>query len=349
MTQPFRHGGQKYPKGTLRLKSHLFHNIQTFIRLLNGLAEWRRALLNREGSSLNAGGILAEAVGVPLVVRPEAKIPLIIPSVDWWMTSHCNLACDFCFGPRPGRDPVELRGDILQALVASSARAVTFCGGEPLLIRRVGQYAAALRRSGKSIVLNTNGQLLRRRLDQGLRLTDFDVVGISIDGPTAEIHRAMRGNKADFDEAFKAARMVKYTSGVKLKFATVVSAVNRDGLPAMARIIHRLRPEVWRLYQYSSRGDQNFGQRRHWLPDHEFQLLAKEAANLAAPVLTAPSTEAETEGCLIVDPSGNVLQPTGTSYLRLGNCLEEPLDQIWAKAPMQSKVIDNKLWLSVLS
>ena len=95
--------------------------------------------------------------------------------------------------------------------------------------------------------------------------------------------------------------------------------------------------------------DQNFGQRRHWLPDDEFQLLAKEAANLAAPVLTAPSTEAETEGCLIVDPSGNVLQPTGTSYLRLGNCLEEPLDQIWAKAPMQSKVIDNKLWLSVLS
>ena len=285
---------------------------------------------------------------MPHMAEPEAKIPSIIPSIDWWMTSHCNLACDFCFGPKPSRDPVELRGEILQSLVASSARAVTFCGGEPLLIRRVGQYAATLRRSGKSIVLNTNGQLLRRRVDQGLRLTDFNVVGISIDGPTAEIHRAMRGNNADLDEAFKAARMVRYTSGVKLKFATVVSAVNRDGLPAMARIIHRLRPDVWRLYQYSSRGDQNFGQQRHWLSDDDFQLLVKEATNLAAPVLTAPSTEAETEGCLIVDPSGNVLQPAGISYLRLGNCLEEPLDQIWAKAAMQSKVIDNKLWLSVL-
>jgi MoaA/NifB/PqqE/SkfB family radical SAM enzyme len=296
---------------------------------------------------LNAAGILAKAPGTPLMAEPEAKITSI-PSIDWWMTSHCNLACDFCFGPRPVRDPIELRGEILRALVASSSRAVTFCGGEPLLIRRIGQYAATLRRSGKSIVLNTNGQLLRRRLDQGLRLTDFNVVGISIDGPTAEIHRAMRGNNADLDEAFKAARMVRYTSGVKLKFATVVSAVNRDGLPAMARIIHRLRPDVWRLYQYSSRGDQNFGQQRHWLSDDDFQLLAKEAANLAAPVLTMPSTEAETEGCLIVDPSGNVLQPAGNNYLRLGNCLEEPLDQIWAKAAMQSKVIDNKLWLSVL-
>jgi MoaA/NifB/PqqE/SkfB family radical SAM enzyme len=287
---------------------------------------------------------LAEAVGAPLVAEPEAKIP----SIDWWVTSHCNLACDFCFGPRPSRDPIELRGEILQALAASSARAVTFCGGEPLLIRRIGQYAATLRRRGKSIVLNTNGQLLRRRLDQGLRLADFTIVGISIDGPTAGIHRAMRGNNADLDEALKAARLVKYAAGVKLKLATVVSAVNRDELPAMARIVHRLHPDIWRLYQYSSRGDQNFGQQRHLLSGYEFQLLAKEAANLAAPVPTAPSTEAETEGCLIVDPSGNVLLPAGSKYLRLGNCLDEPLDRIWAKIPLQSTIINNKLWLSVL-
>ncbi|HEY1000489.1 MAG TPA: radical SAM protein, partial [Streptosporangiaceae bacterium] len=91
-----------------------------------------------------------------------------IPSVDWWMTSRCNLACDFCYGPVPGQDPVELRPEILRALAASSARAVTLCGGEPLLIRKIGEYAGTLRRSGKSVVLNTNGELLRRRLDQGL-------------------------------------------------------------------------------------------------------------------------------------------------------------------------------------
>jgi MoaA/NifB/PqqE/SkfB family radical SAM enzyme len=294
---------------------------------------------------LNAGGTLAEAVRAPLAAEPEAKIP----SIDWWMTSRCNLACDFCFGPVPSRDPVELRGEILQALVASSARAVTFCGGEPLLIRKISQYAAALGRSGKSIVLNTNGQLLRRRLDQGLRLADFTVVGISMDGPTAEVHRAMRGKNADLDEVLKAARLVKRTAGVSLKLATVVSAVNRDELSALARMVHDLRPDIWRLYQYSGRGDQNFGQQRHSLADDEFQFLAKEATNLAAPVPTAPSTAAETEGCLIVDPSGNVLQPAEGRYHRLGNCLEEPLDRIWMKVPAQSTVIKNKLWLSVIS
>ena len=294
---------------------------------------------------MNAGGTLAEAVGTLLPAGPKAEIP----SVDWWMTSHCNLTCDFCYGPVPGKDPVERRPGILQALAASSARVVTLCGGEPLLIRRIGEYAATLRRCGKSVVLNTNGELLRRRLDQGLSLADFSMAGISIEGSTADIHCAMRGEKANFHEVIEAARLVAREPGIRLKLATVVSAVNRDNLPALAATVRDLAPDIWRLYQYSSRGDQNDGRQRHWLPDDEFGRLASQAAALAAPVPTAPSTEAETEGCLIVDPSGNVLEPAGGSYVRRGNCLEEPLDQIWAESPARSAVINNKRWLSVLS
>jgi MoaA/NifB/PqqE/SkfB family radical SAM enzyme len=276
---------------------------------------------------LNAGGTLAEAVSGPLSAGAEAGIL----SVDWWTTSHCNLTCDFCYGPVPGRDPVELRYDILQAIQASSARAVTFCGGELLLVKKVDEYAGILRHGGKSTVLNTNGELLRRRLDQGFKLDAFTMAGISIEGSTPEVHRAMRGNKADLAEVLAAARLVAAAPGVSLKFGTVVSAVNSDDLPALARIVRDLAPDIWRLYQYSGRGDQNTGQHRHWLSEGEFRRLAAMAAELASPVLTAPSNEAETAGCLIADPAGNVLQPSGAGYFRLGNCLTEPLDRIWTE------------------
>src|ERR1700730_11978871 len=95
--------------------------------------------------------------------------PAVIPSVDWWVTSRCNLACDFCYGPVPGRDPVERREAILSALRNCSAPVVTFCGGEPLLVRKVDQYAASLSARGKYTVLNTNGSLLRKRLSQGFQ------------------------------------------------------------------------------------------------------------------------------------------------------------------------------------
>lgn len=288
---------------------------------------------------------MGEAARTPLPAGERNQIP----SVDWWTTSHCNLACDFCYGPVPGKDPVERRDAIFEALATSSARAVTFCGGEPLLLRKIGEYAAALRQRGKAAVLNTNGELLRRRLDQGLRLSDFAVIGISLEGSTPDVHRAMRGQKADFHAVIEAARLVRKEPGVSLKLATVVSRVNRDNLPDLATTVRDLAPDVWRLYQYSSRGNHNTGQQRHSIKDDEFEYLVKEAGNLAAPVPTAPSAESETEGCLIVDPAGNVLQPVGSTYQRRGNCLEEPLDRIWAQIPARSTIISNKRWLSVLS
>lgn len=301
-------------------------------------------LLFTEERLLDAGGIGPEATHASPAVRLQAEIP----SVDWWTTSHCNLSCDFCYGPIPGRDPVQRRPEILRAIAASSARVVTFCGGEPLLIRKVDEYAASLRQLGKSTVLNTNGELLLRRVAQGLKLAAFTMVGISIEGSTQAIHRAMRGAKADLDEVIEAARLVTMVAGVSLKLGTVVSAVNRDDLPALARIVRGLSPDVWRLYQYSSRGDQNTGQDRHRVGDDEFRRLAQEAAELVAPVPTAPSTEADTEGCLIIDPSGNVLQPGGVSYVQRGNCLEKPLDHLWAEMPSRPAIIKNKLWLSIL-
>ena len=277
--------------------------------------------------------------------RPSAGLSAGIPSVDWWITSRCNLACDFCYGPEPTRDPVELREKILAAIAACSAAVVTFCGGEPLVVRDIGRYARRLADGGKRTVLNTNGSLLHKRLDQGLDLA-FAAVGLSVDGSTEAVHQAMRGTKADLGEVLRAAGIVAGLPGVSLKLGTVVSAVNRDDLPSLAALVGRLKPDIWRLYQYSARGVQNVGQQRHTLSEDEFRRLAERAARQAAPVPTAPSSENQTAGCLIVDPAGNVLQPTRAGYLNHGNCLNEAIDDIWAKNPITCHDYREKRWLS---
>ena len=47
--------------------------------------------------------------------------------------------------------------------------------------------------------------------------------GISIEGSTPEIHRAMRGGKADLNEVIEADRLVNKEPYVSLKLATVVT------------------------------------------------------------------------------------------------------------------------------
>ena len=81
-------------------------------------------------------------------------------------------------------------------------------------------------------------------------------------------------------------------------------------------------------YQYSARGVQNIGQKRHTLSEDEFRRLAEQVARRAAPVTTAPSSESQTAGCLLVDPAGTVLQPTDVGYISHGNCLNEAIDDI---------------------
>ncbi|MGD0553669.1 MAG: radical SAM protein [Streptosporangiaceae bacterium] len=273
---------------------------------------------------------------------------MLIPSVDWWITSHCNLACDFCYGPEPGRDQRSLHDAILEAINASSTDAVTFCGGEPLLVRELPEYARFLTTKHKRVVLNTNGLLLRRQFTR--RDFPFDVVGLSIEGSTEDVHRAMRGAKANLPEVLAAAAFVSALPGVSLKVATVVSAVNKADLENLATMVReRIKPDVWRLYQYSSRGPVNKGQARHRLNAEEFALLAESTAKAAHPVKVVPSSEDANVGCLIVDMRGDVLQPVADGYRILGNCLRQPIDEIFqSSSDFVSMVVQNKRWLSVL-
>jgi hypothetical protein len=112
--------------------------------------------------------------------------------------------------------------------------------------------------------------------------------------------------------------------------------------PTGPKLVRRLAAAVWRLYQYSERGMLNTGQLRHRLTGAQFHWLAGRAADLAAPVRVASSSERQTARCLIVDPAGTVLVPTATGYQQCGNCLDEPLDDIWARIPEQSTIIANK-------
>ena len=266
---------------------------------------------------------------------------------DWRITSRCTLACDFCYGPVPGKDPVQLRSSIARSLRESSAGVVTFCGGEPLLVEEVGEYAVQMQQAGKQTVLNTNGQLLRRRLSNGMPLA-FDVVGLSLDGSAVETHRKMRGDRADFGAVLDAADIVASAPGVTLKLATVVSSVNREDIAKMTRLITELKPDIWRLYQYVPGGPYNRGRQRHEIPEDDFREIAAGVKAAVAPIPVFASTAStQGPGCLLVRTDGTVFHAGADGDVIHGNCLDKPLDTIWKEieSSQSGKVIlNNKGW-----
>lgn len=279
----------------------------------------------------------------------------MIPSVDWWITSHCTLKCDFCYGPVPGKDPVELRGDILNAILGSSAQCVSFCGGEPMIVRQVNDYAQQLRNHGMRTILNTNGELLLRLLNSTKSSLPYDVIGISLDGGTGDTHRNMRGTRARFIHAVASARIIRTRQPeTKLKIGTVVSKVNAHTLKEeLFPLMLFVRPDVWRLYQYAERGAYNRGIDRHRISTEDFNVIVSELRaelewlGLSETMTIAPATATTGAGCMIIDMNGDVMLPSASGYVKRGNCLETDLDEIWEELPERDAVIQNKQWHSI--
>ena len=214
------------------------------------------------------------------------------------------------------------------------------------MVREINVYASLQKRHGKTTILNTNGELLLRHLKRHAGDFPFDVVGISIDGATAAVHQAMRGPRASLERTIVAATWASSQPGVRLKVGTVVSAVNLESLPELAVLIRRLRPFVWRLYQYSPWGPQNRGRDRHAVDREQFDTAVQRAVAMVAPIQVASSGVDVTGGCVIVDPGGNILRAEQSGYMVLGNCLRESVAAVWSRLPRPSSVIENKRWLA---
>ena len=125
---------------------------------------------------------------------------MIAPSIDIYLTYRCNLRCRHCFvGDRlnSGRnfDP-----DLLRLLIDScldwQTREVTFLGGEPTLYPGIHHVIESVLERDMRARVVTNGlaglRLLIYRVQDPTKLT----VGFSIDGSSAQIHDAVRGQGA---------------------------------------------------------------------------------------------------------------------------------------------------------
>lgn len=281
--------------------------------------------------------------------------PNVIDSADWWVTSLCNLACDFCYGPEPGRDPAYLREQIALSLAASPAKTITFCGGEPLVLgKEIFEYARLFKAAGKRVVLNTNGELLERAIEKHLRPGEelpFDVIGISIEGHNQATHGEMRqrrdGKPASFAATFSGILAVKEYDQTSLKTASVVSGVSVGWLPQLVEFLrYEAEPDVIRFYQYNPNGSYNRGQIRHAISLNEFN-RAVRAAELHADWSQIYASDNESQNCLIVDPNGGVSVSNKTGYTLLGNCLNEQIGELWDRQPESicGGVQRNKRWI----
>ena len=153
------------------------------------------------------------------------------------LSSACNLRCKYCYAaervesPHPMLTLNEYKNLIDDLCDMSSRLSITITGGEPLLNPIWQDISAYAKSKGCELLLLTNGTLITEANAPFIKNT-FDLVTLSIDGPTRETHRLTRGD--NFDQVMRAIEILEH-QGIDYTLSMTVTRVNIDQVEAMAR------------------------------------------------------------------------------------------------------------------
>lgn len=129
------------------------------------------------------------------------------------LTDNCNMKCIYCYASQrtPPSELLTLEEyqklvDSLNHIMNGSKPTIVFTGGEPLLTDFALDLAKYIKSRGNQIELLTNGLLINPE-NVALISELFDLVKVSIDGSTAEIHDFHRGG-GTFDKVLRSIELL---------------------------------------------------------------------------------------------------------------------------------------------
>lgn len=117
--------------------------------------------------------------------------------LTWELTYACNLACRHCLSSSGRRDPRELTTEEAKAVIDELEQMQVFYvnigGGEPTVRPDFWELVDYATSHHVGVKFSTNGVRLTPEVGRRLTASDYVDVQISLDGATAEVNDAVRG------------------------------------------------------------------------------------------------------------------------------------------------------------
>jgi mycofactocin radical SAM maturase len=182
--------------------------------------------------------------------------------LTWELTYACNLACVHCLSSSGKRDPRELSTAQCKSIIDELERMQVFYvnigGGEPTVRPDFWELVDYATEHHVGVKFSTNGVRITPEVAARLAASDYVDVQISLDGATAEVNDAVRG-EGSFAMAVRALENLAAAGFSDAKISVVVTRHNVDQLDDFKALadrygatlrITRLRPsgrgaDVW--------------------------------------------------------------------------------------------------------
>lgn len=161
-------------------------------------------------------------------------------SVVWEVTRFCPLSCRHCCTSSGSQYRTGLDADaalaVLGKLIANGVGEIYFSGGEPLLWKPIWPVLETARARGIECCIATSGYSVTQSVSARLAKLDLEIVNISLDSFSSEIHDELRGQPGAFDKAVNAVRMF-LKLGVPVATRSVITPALAPNLEKMVEFL----------------------------------------------------------------------------------------------------------------
>jgi heme d1 biosynthesis radical SAM protein NirJ len=199
------------------------------------------------------------------ILQPTPLGPKRYPSgpvVIWNLIRRCNLTCKHCYSISADKDfPNEVDTDTIMEsmydLFHFGVPVLILSGGEPLLHPDIFEISAHAKALDFYVGLSTNGTLINESNIREITESEYDYVGISIDG-MRETHDKFRRKEGSFDAAMNGIRICR-DNGIKVGLRFTMTQDNANELPDLLKLMddEGIDKFYFSHLNYAGRGDKN--------------------------------------------------------------------------------------------
>jgi MoaA/NifB/PqqE/SkfB family radical SAM enzyme len=264
------------------------------------------------------------------------------------VTVRCQANCEHCSAARHRRAGTnELTTDqwkfIIRQCEDVGAATIVFTGGEPLLRQDIFELISSVREDEAVALMFSNGLLLTEENVRKLKDAGLDAIHVSIDSPNADINDALRRIPGCFDKAMAGLRRMK-AAGIMTGISTYATpdSLRKGDVHRMIELAREAGCDELTISDLVPMGRLLKEDACLLLSDTDKDELCRieeeqNAKNEPPHIITQGHINGTTGvGCfagwsqLYITAYGDVT-PCDFTPLRFGDCLREPLLDIWKR------------------
>lgn len=166
-------------------------------------------------------------------------------------TKMCVLDCEWCYVPFDNKEiSQEKLISVINRISELGFHSVTFGGGDPFQFKDLAPAIIKAKKLGLFVHVDTHAITLSENKENSHLLDNYiDLIGLPLDGSTEKIHDLMRGRTGHYDLIIDKLSWLKNYK-VSIKLNTIVTSVNEFDLANLEKLVQRIHPERWSIYQF---------------------------------------------------------------------------------------------------